>query len=243
MTHAYLPTLHRLPEDTTGRFAVLREFLLRWHGLDTGGVGRTVERVAEAEGRIGRELPLAVREWIVLLDDIKRIDGWARVLRDAWGLKKVPNCAAFSLLVTGEDDGHWGPMLRDLDREDPPTHEFILDYETSRFKRARKAADRVSTWAVEFILSYLRLSQCLEFERGGSKFTLVRLRERPERATASRVGHTELFEFEGGLIVAAPDGPTSHQLHCYAPYRDGTRDGYYAALEAFRARVDAMLAP
>ncbi len=69
-----------------------------------------------------QKLPLAAREWIVLLDDLERVGGWGRVLRDAWGLEKVPDCAAFSLLRAGEDDRRWGPPLRDLALEDPPTY-------------------------------------------------------------------------------------------------------------------------
>ncbi|WAS91143.1 hypothetical protein [Nannocystis punicea] len=244
MTQAYQPTLHRFPDDTAGRFQVIREFLLRWHGLDTGAVGRTVERVGAAEARVGKALPLAVREWIVLLDDLARIGGWGRVLRDSWGLVKVPNCAAFSLLTGGENDRHWGPMFRDLAREDPPTHEFVPDYERSesRFKRGRQVAPRVSTWAIEFIVSYLHLSKCVQLERAISKPLLDRVRSRsPGLVVASQIGHTELFEFEDGLLHAEPDGPTSYQLRCYAPYLGTTRAAYQGAAREFAERVDAIL--
>lgn len=46
MTPPYQPTLHRFPDDTSGRFEVIREFLSQWHGLDTGTVGRTDGAVA-----------------------------------------------------------------------------------------------------------------------------------------------------------------------------------------------------
>lgn len=240
----YQPTLHRFPDDTAGRFQIIREFLLGWHGLDTGAVGRTVDRVDEAEARIGKALPLAVREWIVLLDDLARIGGWSSVLRDCWGLKKVPGCPAFSLLTAGENDRHWGPWLRDLAKEDPPTSEFVPDYERDefRFKRGRQVAPSVSTWAIEFIVSYLRLSRSLQIERPVSRPTLDRLRgQSPGPVIASQIGHTELLEFENGLIHAEPDGPTSYQLRCYAPYLGSTTADYYGAAGEFGRRVDAML--
>ena len=246
VTELYQPTLHRLPDDTSGRFQVLREFLLRWHGLVTGSVGRTVDRVGAAEARVQKRLPLAVREWIVLLDDIDRIDGWGVVLRDCWGLKKVPNCPAFALLTAGEDDCHWGPFYRDLAQEDPPTQEFSPDYErsASRFKHSRQVAPRVSTWAIEFIVSYLRLSRSVEIEREMPLDAFSRLRERlPDGVVGSRVGASELLEFPGGLIHADPDGPEQYTLRCYAPVGEGTRDEYQAAKRAFDERLGAMLGP
>lgn len=238
----YPPTLHRFPDDTSGRFQVIRDFLLRWHGLDTGTVGRTVDRVDEAEARVGKSLPLAVREWIVLLDDLDRIDGWKHVLRDCWGLKQVPNCAAFSLLTAGEADRHWGPQFRDLGKEDPPTSEFVPDYERDerRFKRGRQVAPRVSTWAIEFIISYLHLSRSLQIERRASKPTLERMCSQSSgRVVASQIGVTELLEFEGGLIHAEPDGRGIYQLRCYAPHL--TETDYRAAARDFEERLDALL--
>jgi hypothetical protein len=244
VTQRYQPTLHRLPDDTSGRFRIIREFLLGWHGLDTGAVGRTVVRVDQAEARIGKTLPLAAREWIVLLDDLSRLDAWSQVLRDCWGLKKVPNCPAFSLLGSGEDDCHWGPFFRDLAREDPPTSEFVRDYERSesRFKHGRQVAPRVSTWAIEFIISYLRLSRSVQYERGVAKPTLDKLRNNPAQGSiSSQIGHTELVEFDGGLIHAEPDGPTSYHLRCYAPYRAEAPADYHKASSELGRRIDAML--
>jgi hypothetical protein len=185
-----------------------------------------------------------VREWIVLLDDLARLGGWGRVLRDCWGLVKVPNCAAFSLLTAGENDRHWGPMFRDLAREDPPTHEFVPDYERSesRFKRGCQVAPRVSTWAIEFIVSYLHLSRCVQLERAISRPMLDRARSRsPGLVVASQIGHTELLEFEDGLIHAVPDGPTSYRLRCYAPYLGVTSADYNRAAREFAGRTDEIL--
>lgn len=237
----YTPTLHRLPDDTAGRFAVLHEFLRGWHGLATGGVGRTVERVAAAEARIKLPLPLAVREWIVLLDDLDRGGGWSQVLRDCWSLCRVPGCAAFSLLVQGEADRHWGPLLRDLADADPPTHLFDLD-DDDKFKRVRRLAPRVSTWAVEFIVSYLHLSRSVQSERLVSRATLDRLRtDPPPGVFATQVGATELVEFDGGLVHADPEGPDAYTLRCFQPWRAATDDGYYAAQAALGQRVEALL--
>jgi hypothetical protein len=238
--------LHRLPDDTAGRFQVLREFLLQWHGLDTGTTtGRTVDRVGKAEARIKQTLPLAVREWIVLLDDLDRIGGWERVLRDCWGLKEVPNCPALALLTSGENDRHWGPMLRDLDKEDPPTHVFVPDYERSesRFKHSGQVAPRVSTWAIEFIVSHLHLSVSVQSEREAAKPAVDWLREQTVIPVfASRIGETEVIEFEGGLIHAERDGKSSYQLRCYAPWQGDTDgDDYYLAEDALIERLDEML--
>lgn len=243
MMQPYRPTLHGLPDDTSGRFAALREFLLRWHGLATGTVGRTVDRVTEAESQLHKRLPLAVREWIVLLDDLERIDAWGHVLRDSWSLKKVPGRAAFSLLLQGEGDRHWGPLLRDLDEEDPPTHEFTArDGDGPRFDRGRQVAPRVSTWAIAFILRYLHLSRSLQVERTTARSTIERLRARaPEGLVASQIGEVVLLEFAGGLICAESDGPDSYRLQCYAPTLAATNDGYHAAAAAFAERIDEIL--
>lgn len=244
MAPSYAPTLHRIPDDTSGRFAVLREFLLRWHGIDAGPVGRTVARVDAAEARLGRRLPLAVREWIVLLDDLDRLDRWGDVLRDCWSLARVPGQPAFSLLVQGEDDYHWGPMLRDLEREDPPVHGFVLDHAgaASAFVHAGQEAPRVSTWALGFLVRYLYLSRSLQLERWIEEAALARLRRRPPPGVvATRIGRSVVFEFTDGLVQAEPDRQAI-RLSCYAPYRDGTNEGYYSALEVFGQRLDSTLA-
>lgn len=244
VTPRYRPTLHRFPDDTSGRFQIIRQFLLGWHGLDTGTVGRTVARVDQAEAQIGKTLPLAAREWIVLLDDLSRLDAWSQVLRDCWTLKRVPNCPAFSLLGSGEDDRHWGPFFRDLAKEDPPTSEFVPDYERSesRFKHGRQVAPRVSTWAIEFIISYLRLSRSVQYERGVARPTLDKLRNDPAHGVvSSQIGRTELIEFDDGLIHAEPDGPTSYHLRCYAPSRAETYADHYKASSELGRRIDAML--
>lgn len=242
MTQPYSPTLHRFPDDTSGRFAVIREFLVRWHGLDTGTVGRTVPRVDEAEANAGEALPLAVREWIVLLDDLNRIGGWGLVLRDCWGLRRVPGCPAFSLLTAGEDDCHWGPFLRDLGEEDPPTHQFYRDYEgdESTFRHGAQVAARASTWAIEFILSYLRLSRSVHVALTASQPTLARMGKQAPVA-AAKLGETELFEFEGGLIHAVPRERGLYTLRCYAPHVGATTDDYYRAAGELQRRVEAML--
>lgn len=243
MTSPYQPTLHRLPADTSGRFAVLREFLRRWHGLDTGPVGRTVAAVDEAEARVKKQLPLAVREWIVLLDDIRRLGAWTEVLRDAWSLRQVPGHPAFSLLVSGENDRHWGPRFRDLGREDPPTHDFAADWsgDGRAFMPGRAVAPRVSTWAIEFLVRYLHLSRSLQLERPASESELARLRSLGPEVAASRVGDSELFEFDGGLIHVELGSASDPTLRCYAPYREADNSGYYPAAGAFRQRIDAML--
>lgn len=241
----YQPTLHRLPDDTRGRFQILREFLARWHGIDTGKAGRTAPRVREAAARVHKRLPLGVREWIVLLDDLDRACKWQHVLRDCWSLDQVPDCQAFSLLVQGEDDHHWGVLYRDLDKEDPPTCDFLIDYDGDpvRFRRARQVAPRVSTWAVEFILSYLRLSRSAELERPITRPALDRLRRRPPPGViASRVGRTVVLEFEGGLLHARPHGPRPNQLRCYSPYAADTDADRQAAKDLLERRVREILA-
>ncbi|WP_434420089.1 hypothetical protein [Nannocystis pusilla] len=243
MTSPYQPTLHRLPADTPGRFAVLREFLLRWHGIDTGPVGRTVAAVDEAEARVKKQLPLAVREWIVLLDDLRRLGAWANVLRDAWALRQVPGRQAFSLLVSGENDRHWGPQFRDLGREDPPTYDFVADWsgDGPEFSRGRRVAPRVSTWAVDFLVRYLYLSRSLQLELPASESALARLRSLGPEVAASQIGDSELFECAGGLIHVEPGSSPDSTLRCYAPYREADNSGYDAAAGAFRRRIDAML--
>ncbi|WP_096329993.1 hypothetical protein [Nannocystis exedens] len=243
MSPSYQPTLHRLPEDTTGRFAILREFLLRWHGIDTGPVGRTVSRVEEAEARVKRRLPPAVREWIVLLDDLARLGAWVEVLRDALSLTQVPGCRAFSLLVSGENDRHWGPLLRDLGSEDPPTHDFAaVSFGRDReFERVREVAPRVSTWAIEFIVRYLYLSRSVQLEYPVSEAARARLRALGPEVVASQIGRSELFEFEGGLIhVELDSDPSCAMLRCYAPCRATDRSAYDAAADAFARRLDPM---
>lgn len=236
----YQPILHTFPEDTLGRFQVLREFLRRWHNIDTGSAGRTVPRIEESEGSIRHDLPLGIREWIVFLDDLERVCKWRNVLRDCWSLKKVPNCDAFSLLVAGENDRHWGVLVRDLGEEDPPTYAFVPDYkrDESRFIRGRKEAPRVSTWAVEFILTYLYLSRSLQCEADvpGEVFKKA-YKTRSDKLIASKIGKTSILEFTGGLVLAEKQGKDRYRLRAYAPNLSESHDRYYTDLMAFSRRL------
>lgn len=243
MTELYRPTLHLLPDDTAGRFRLLREFLRRWHGLDTGDIGRTVARVAEAEASLQTTLPLAVREWIALLDDLDRIGGWSQVLRDSWSLREVPRCPAFSLLVQGEGDCHWGPQLRDLHQDDPPVHRFLRgDGRDGQFVAAGQVAPRVSTWALEFVVSYLHLSRAAQVEQWVTRAVAERLFTRPPAGlVASRVGETRLLEHDGGLIHLAPDGPDEAVLRAYAPLPPDDEQTRKSVKSALHERIDELV--
>lgn len=235
----YQPILHSFPEDTTGRFQVLREFLRRWHNIDTGSARRTVPRLEDTDAQYG-PLPLAIREWIVFLDDLARVCNWQNVLRDCWSLKAVPNCKAFSLLVAGENDRHWGVLLRDMELEDPPTYAFVPDYERDerRFLRGHKEAPRVTTWAMEFILTYLYLSHSLQSERRVSPDFFKNLRKKhSDKLFVSKIGRTGIIEFTGGLVLAEKQGKIGYHLRAYAPHVSESTGEYYTALTRFTQRL------
>ena len=55
---------HGIPDGWRERWRLIREFTERWHRIPMPDVGGRQKEIAEAETRLGRELPPSVGEWV-----------------------------------------------------------------------------------------------------------------------------------------------------------------------------------
>jgi hypothetical protein len=120
------------PDDVTDRWRTLRAHIEEVHGVRTGDIGRTCERLTAIEREHGT-CGTSLREWIVLLDELA-VDGWRHLFRDSLSFKVVEGTKRFSLMIQGEADYHWTVGLADMRKPDPAVKGYGLDYDTDRWK-------------------------------------------------------------------------------------------------------------
>jgi uncharacterized protein (TIGR02996 family) len=133
--------LETWPDDAKARWRLLRAYVESWHGVRTGDIGRTCNRL-EKVGACG----FALREWIVFLDDLGA--DWQYVMRDSVTLKPLDE-KRFSLLLQGEGDYHWTIALKDRRKNDPEVTGLTNSYEGNRSGRwvaERKRAQGTSPY-------------------------------------------------------------------------------------------------
>src|SRR5262245_22148173 len=120
---------HGIPDGLKERWRLIREFVERWYDIPLPDAGGREQEVREAEARLGRTMPPAVREWVAFAHDLRRYPEDGVVLRDVYQMKALDGHAAVSLLLQGEGDYHWAVRHSDLALPDPPVYGFHWDHE------------------------------------------------------------------------------------------------------------------
>lgn len=151
--------LGNFPQHWRDRWAVIREFIRRWHGVPLPDIGGQENRIRDVETKLGYALPPSCREWAALLLDLIDSKAFGCVLRDGLSLSELKHNKAVSLLIQGEADYHWAVKKEHLDKDDPPIDGFTLNYGDEdpdlEFVFDKRWASQTSAWALSFILSYL----------------------------------------------------------------------------------------
>lgn len=155
------PVFNEIPDGWKERWRLTREFIERWHEVPMSDIGGQQHRIRDIEEKVGYRLPPSVREWVALVWDLIDNMGYDLVFRDSVSFCEVNENSAFSLMIQGEGDYHWGVPKQYLAEDDPPVHGYMLDPnledhrpENLRFVHDKLCASRVTVWALGFIRTY-----------------------------------------------------------------------------------------
>jgi hypothetical protein len=208
----YHPCFAAIPDSWEGRWAVLREFVRRWHGLTLDPVGRRSPLVAQEESKLGVQLPPSFREYVSFSEELIAQNAFG-ILRDCYEVTRLQAHSAISLLLQGEGDVYWAVKLEDFSKQDPPVNTYYLEYEKNEF--VHRGLDSPS------ITSSL-LSHMAYFLHGKGGGFLVRLNPteaflaemRRAFPVTARFGNLQLFEAENIIAMIMPPnyGVEEHRL-------------------------------
>lgn len=157
----YRPVLAPWPgADVRGRFRLLRELVERWYGEPLPDAGGRADEVAAVEERLGRTLPVAVREWIAFAFELADAPGNAsEPLRDPFHpdtIAEHPALISVSLLEQAEGDVLWAVPADRLGEADPPVLVHYDDYgDRGGFEEAGESLGTVTEFTLGYVLGYL----------------------------------------------------------------------------------------
>jgi uncharacterized protein (TIGR02996 family) len=117
---------HGIPDGWRDRWRLIREFTERWHRVPMPDVGGRQKEIAEAEARLGRELPLSVREWLAHAYDSRRPTEngprpWNPYTDDGEYYARLSKRDR-AVILAEDDEFYWGVRFADCDVFDPPVY-------------------------------------------------------------------------------------------------------------------------
>jgi uncharacterized protein (TIGR02996 family) len=146
---------HGWPEGWRERWRLIREFVDRWHQIPLPDVGGRQDKIREAEKRLKRKLPPAMREWIAFAYDVGG-EEHPCVLRDPYTMEELKGHKAISLIIQAEGDSHWAIRHADLKRDDPPINTYYGNDEDKRWVRSgrKPTHDTLTSFVLGYSLGY-----------------------------------------------------------------------------------------
>ncbi|MEM9073969.1 MAG: hypothetical protein AAGE52_36085 [Myxococcota bacterium] len=188
-------------DEYEARWACLRAFLKKYYG-----VAPALPSQQELEADLGISLRGSVLAWVQLLEGLAREGRWRDVFRDNRSFDPVPDIDALSILVSGEDDVHWGVLWEHtLSMDDPPVHFYNYDYfgehDTSFVEGG--LVPTLTEWALDYWFTYL------SDHKGSSKVSEYRNNKIQPGASSAfpvvfSVAHATVLEDEGMLAYIGP---------------------------------------
>jgi uncharacterized protein (TIGR02996 family) len=126
---------HGIPDGWRERWRLIREFTERWHRVPMPDVGGRQKEIAEAESRLGRELPPSVREWIAFAHDVKYLTALDPELNlpfaHPFTLEPLTGQPALSLLYNAYDEIHRAVRFTELHAPDPPVEYYRQEFDAT----------------------------------------------------------------------------------------------------------------
>ena len=208
----YQPCFATVPDTWDGRWAVLREFVRRWHGFSLGPVGGRSLLVKQEESKLGLQLPPSFREYVSFSEELTGQNAFG-ILRDWYEVNRLEPYAAVSLLMQAEGDVYWAVKLEDFNKEDPPVNTYYLEYEKDDFVLGGLDSPFITSFVLGHMAHFL-------YGKGGGflvgfKPTETFLAEmRRAFPVSARFGHLHLFEAENifAMIMPPQFGIEEHHL-------------------------------
>lgn len=207
----YLPCFAAVPDTWDGRWAVLREFVRRWHGFPLGPVGRHSSLVEQEQSKLGLALPPSFREYVSFSEELTAQNTFG-ILRDCYEVSRLEAHSAVSLLLQGEGDVYWAVKLEDFNEDDPPVNNYYLDYDKSEFVHLSLDSPLITSWLLGHLAHFL----C---GKGGGFFVALKPTEtfladiRRAFPVTARFGDLQVFESENIFAMIAPPGFGDAEYH------------------------------
>jgi uncharacterized protein (TIGR02996 family) len=149
---------HGIPDGWRERWRLIREFTERWHRIPMGDVGGRQKEIAEAEARLGRELPPSVREWIAFRNDVRQADRKSPILRGRDELRHVPGYDAVAFSYSPDASGaswdYTAVRYADLSEVDPPGYFYSLRNGNTLLPSDSPVIATVSWYALKVVANY-----------------------------------------------------------------------------------------
>jgi hypothetical protein len=208
----YHPCFAAVPDTWDGRWALLREFVRRWHGFTLGPVGRRSPLVEQEESRLGLRLPPSFREYVSFSEELIAQNAFG-ILRDCYEVTRLEAHSAISLLLQGEGDVYWAVTLEDFNKEDPPVNTYYLDYDNDEFVYGGLDSPFITSSLLSHMAHYL-------YGKGGGFLVGLNPTEtfltemRRAFPVTTRFGNLQLFEAENifAMIMPPEFGVEEHHL-------------------------------
>ncbi len=110
--------LLKIPETRAARWQLLERLIQEWCGRGIGQSGYTTGDLTACERRLGFELPMALREWYLLVG--RRDDVWQRQDSFVSPENLSVEAGVLDLFVENQAVTSWGIREHDLTLDDPP---------------------------------------------------------------------------------------------------------------------------
>ncbi|MEL6912339.1 MAG: hypothetical protein AAFO85_19390 [Cyanobacteria bacterium J06598_4] len=145
MSKNYEPCFNGVSNDWQGKWALIREFTTKWHGIQFRERIELLPLVKQEEDKLGLKLPPSFREYIIFYADIdsykedRFIKGkneinyslfnhkYRNIIRDDYTINYLEKLSSISLLRLSEGDCFWGIKLENLAQVDPPVENYMLN--------------------------------------------------------------------------------------------------------------------
>jgi uncharacterized protein (TIGR02996 family) len=196
---------HGIPDGWRERWRLIREFTERWHRVPMGDVGGRQVEIAGAETRLGRTLPISVREWIAFMYDAHA--GTLNYADCTTDLGPLPRQPALSLLSQWLGGQHWAIRNDELEQSDPLVRCYAWFFRTRDEMGYEEDAAADVLPVTEFGLRYAFGSLPSDTEGGAAilQSTDPFIGEVTENLPVSaRCGSLDLYEADKLLIAIAP---------------------------------------
>ena len=205
---------HGIPDGWRERWRLIREFTERWHRVSMGDVGGRQAEIAEAEARLGRELPPSVREWLASAydvqprakDDTRRT--WNPFVSDGKYYSTLSNRDR-AVVLAEDDEFFWGVRFTDCGISDPPV--YFLSFGHLADEVAIGVAPVAET-LTEYLLEGLNPPHTLVDYFNISLADPSQLRHELASAFGSpaRLRLTEMYEADNFFASVSRETPDSH---------------------------------
>jgi hypothetical protein len=212
--NSYEPCFATVPETSTGRWELLREFTRRWHGIALAPVDRISSLVYREQATLSIRLPTSFREYIAFAEELTAQAAFG-ILRDTYDVCRLEEHSATSLLLQCEGDVYWAVKDENLIADDPAVEMYYLDYDNDeRFVHGGTEWPTITSFVLGHMAHYLNGA-------GGGCLVSVEATDglitelNNSFAVHSQLGNIQIFEKQDVIVLLVPNSFERNDHHMF----------------------------